>query len=296
MKSFGRIVTAMVTPMDEKGNVDYKKAVEVAKRFIAEGTTALILSGTTGESPTLTAEEKEKLFKTIKAAVDVPVIAGVGTNSTATSIENARRAAACGVDGLLAVVPYYNKPNQESLYAHFAALAEATPLPIMLYNVPGRTGVNMTAETSLALSKLPTITSLKEASGDLVQLAKVVRDADEEFAVYTGEDAQILPTMAIGGYGVVSVASQVVGKEIKEMIESYLAGQVEKAAKLHLKLVDICAKLFLTSNPVPLKAALNLMGVEVGETRLPLAPASPELVEVLRQELHTLGLLPEEAK
>ena len=293
MKSWGRIVTAMVTPMDRTGGVDYAKAAELARLFVAEGTTSLVVSGTTGESPTLNAQEKIKLFETVKKAVDVPVIAGVGTNSTASSIESARYAKESGVDGLLAVVPYYNKPNQESMYAHFAAIAEATSLPIMIYNVPGRTGVNLTADTSVRLSKIPNITALKEASGDLVQLAKVVRDADESFAVYTGEDSQILPTLAVGGYGVVSVASQVAGAEIKNMIECYLAGSVEEAARWHQKLINICEKLFMTSNPVPLKAALNLLGHEVGGTRLPLLSASPEVIQALRKELIALGRLTE---
>ena len=291
MKSWGRLITAMVTPMDGQGGVNYKKAAEIARRFVEEGTTALVVSGTTGESPTLSAAEKEKLFIAIKKAVDVPVIAGAGTNSTAASIENARRALDCGVDGLLAVVPYYNKPNQDSIYAHFAAFAQATPLPVMLYNVPGRTGTNMTAETSIALSQIPNITALKEASGDLVQLAKVVRDANADFAVYTGEDAQILPTLAVGGYGVVSVASQVVGREIQRMIESHLAGRAAEAAELHLKLVGIVEKLFMTANPIPIKAALNLMGLEVGCTRLPLAPPAPAVVRALREELTALNLI-----
>ncbi|MEL7601852.1 MAG: 4-hydroxy-tetrahydrodipicolinate synthase [Bacillota bacterium] len=294
MKSWGRIITAMVTPMGRAGEVNYDKAAEMARLFVSEGTTALVVSGTTGESPTLTAEEKERLFACVKKAVNVPIIAGVGTNSTAASIENARRAQEAGADALLAVVPYYNKPNQESMYAHFAALAQSTKLPIMLYNVPGRTGVNMTAETSIKLSRIPNITALKEASGDLVQLARVVKDTDDAFAVYTGEDAQILPTLAVGGYGVVSVASQVAGPEIKKMIDSHLAGRVQEAAEWHQKLIGICAKLFMTANPIPLKAALNLMGYDVGDTRLPLAPASNEVVEAMRMELAALGRRTEE--
>ncbi len=291
MKSWGRMITAMVTPMDSVGEVDYEKAAQIAKKFVEEGTTALVVSGTTGESPTLTAQEKEKLFVVVKKAVNVPVIAGVGSNSTASSIENAKRAEETGVDGLLAVVPYYNKPNQESLYAHFSAIAQSTSLPIMLYNVPGRTGVNMTADTSIQLSRIANITALKEASGDLTQLASVVQGAGDDFAVYTGEDAQILPTLAVGGYGVVSVASQVVGPQISQMIESYLSGRVQEAASLHLKLMGICAKLFMTSNPIPVKAALNLLGCNVGSTRLPLAPATQEVIQTLRDELISLGLL-----
>ncbi len=294
MKSWGRIITAMVTPMDHAGEVNYDKAAEMARLFVSEGTTALVVSGTTGESPTLTALEKERLFACVKKAVDVPVIAGVGTNSTAASIENARRAKEAGADALLAVVPYYNKPNQDSLYAHFAAIAASTDLPIMLYNVPGRTGINMTADTSIKLSKISNITALKEASGDLVQLAKVVKETDDTFAVFTGEDAQILPTLAVGGYGVVSVASQVAGPEIKKMIESYLAGNVKEAAEWHQKLIGICAKLFMTANPIPLKAALNLLGHNVGSTRLPLAAASAEVIDAMRMELVALGKLTEE--
>lgn len=294
MKSWGRIITAMVTPMDRAGEVNYDKAAEMARLFVSEGTTALVISGTTGESPTLTALEKERLFTCVKKAVDVPVIAGVGTNSTAASIENARRAKEAGADALLAVVPYYNKPNQESLYAHFAAIAASTDLPIMLYNVPGRTGINMTADTSVKLSKITNITALKEASGDLVQLAKVVKETDDTFAVFTGEDAQILPTLAVGGYGVVSVASQVAGPEIMKMIESYLAGNVKEAAEWHQKLIGICAKLFMTANPIPLKAALNLLGYDVGSTRLPLAAASAEVIDAMRMELVALGKLTEE--
>jgi len=197
--NWGRIITAMVTPMDAYGNINYDKALELAKLLIKEGSTALVINGTTGESPTVTTDEKLKLLSTIKSAVDVPVIAGVGTNSTAATIENAAAAEKTGVDGLLVVVPYYNKPNQESLYEHFAQVAKAIKLPIMMYNVPGRTGVNMTAKTSVALSKIPNISALKEASGDLNQLATVVRDAEEDFLVYTGEDAQILPVLAVGG-------------------------------------------------------------------------------------------------
>ncbi|HHZ01584.1 MAG TPA: 4-hydroxy-tetrahydrodipicolinate synthase [Tissierellia bacterium] len=291
MNNWGRIITAMVTPMDAEGNVNYDKAVELAKHLVEQGSTALVINGTTGESPTVTADEKEKLLSCIKKSVNVPIIAGVGTNSTAATIENAQRAEKVGVDGLLVVVPYYNKPNQQSLYEHFSAVAKATKLPIMLYNVPGRTGINMTAETSVALSKIPNIVALKEASGDLNQLATVVRDTDDDFYVYTGEDAQILPTLAVGGYGVVSVTAHVVCKEIKNMIDHYLNGNVQEAAKIHLKLIDVSEKLFMTANPIPVKAALNLLGMDVGITRLPLAAPSEDVIKAVKDSLTELGLL-----
>lgn len=289
--NWGRIITAMVTPMDKNGNVNYDKALEMAKYLIKEGNTALVINGTTGESPTVTQDEKLKLLSIVKGSVGVPVIAGVGTNSTAATIENALAAEKIGVDGLLAVVPYYNKPNQDSLYEHFRMLAEAVKLPIMLYNVPGRTGVNMTAKTSVALSKIPNIAALKEASGDLNQLASVVRDAEEGFLVYTGEDAQILPTLAVGGYGVVSVTAHVVCRDIKNMIESYLKGNIVEASKIHRKLIKITETMFMTANPIPVKAALNLLGMDVGITRMPLAAPSQDVIAALEDSMSELGLL-----
>lgn len=293
MNNWGRVITAMVTPMHSNGEINYDKAKELAKHLVLEGTTALVINGTTGESPTVTSEEKLKLLSCVKEAVNVPIIAGVGTNSTAATIENALQAEKLGMDGLLVVVPYYNKPNQESLYAHFSAVAQVTKLPIMLYNVPGRTGMNMTAETSVALSKIPNIVALKEASGNLTQLATVVRDAEDGFLVYTGEDAQILPTLAVGGYGVVSVVSHVVCNQVKSMIEDYLNGNVNEATAMHLKLIDICDKLFMTANPIPVKAALNILGLAVGNTRLPLSPPSDAVISTLEVAMSELGLLAE---
>lgn len=291
MNNWGRIITAMVTPMDSEGNINYDKAVELAKYLVNEGSTALVINGTTGESPTVTSDEKEKLLLSIKKSVDVPIIAGVGTNSTSSTIENAIRAEKVGVDGLLVVVPYYNKPNQKSIYEHFSTVAKATKLPIILYNVPGRTVINMTAETTVALSKISNIVALKEASGDLTQLARVVRDAEKGFLVYTGEDAQILPTLAVGGYGVVSVIAHVVCKEVKNMIENYLNGNINEARKIHLKLIDITEKMFMTANPVPVKAALNILGMDVGNTRLPLSAPSEDVINSLNESMTELGLL-----
>lgn len=293
MNNWGRIITAMVTPMYSNGEINYDKAAELAKRLEGEGSTALVINGTTGEAPTVTSEEKLNLLSCVRNAVDIPIIAGIGTNSTSATIENALKAEELGVDGLLAVVPYYNKPNQESIYAHFSAVARETKLPIMLYNVPGRTGANMTAETSAALSRIPNIVALKEASGNLTQLASVVRDAEEGFLVYTGEDAQILPTMAVGGYGVVSVASHVVCREIKDMINNYLNGNVGEAMKMHLRLIDIFEKLFMTANPIPVKAALNLLGLDVGITRLPLAAPGDAVINALKVAMSELEMIAE---
>lgn len=290
MNNWGRIITAMVTPMHEDGAINYERAAELAKHLVAQGSTALVINGTTGESPTVTSDEKLELLSCVKNAVSVPIIAGVGTNSTASTIENALHAEKLGVDGLLVVVPYYNKPNQESLYAHFLAVSQATKLPIILYNVPGRTGVNMTAETSVALSKIPNIVALKEASGNLTQLATVVRDAEGGFLVYTGEDSQILPTLAVGGYGVISVASHIVCSKIKYMIDNYLNGNVKEATNMHLKLIDINEKLFMTANPIPVKAALNLLGTDVGVTRLPLTAPNDIVIRDLKDAMSELGL------
>jgi 4-hydroxy-tetrahydrodipicolinate synthase len=291
MKSWGRVLVAMATPFNEQLEVDYEKAVALAKHLVKQGVTALVIAGTTGEAPTLTAEEKQRLFKVIKQAVDVPVIAGVGTNGTQATIKNAEDAEACGVDGLLVVVPYYNKPMQEGLYNHFKTVAEHTKLPIMLYNVPGRTSRNMDAETTIRLSKIPNITSMKEASGDLVQMTKIIRETDDDFVVYTGVDDIILPTLAIGGYGVVSVTGHVVAPQIKAMIDAYIRGEVQRAADIHQTLCAISQLLFIESNPTPVKAALNLLGIEVGSVRLPLSDVTDKTVNLLTEELKNLGIL-----
>lgn len=291
MKEWGRLITAMVTPFDEELNVDYNGAVKLAKKLIEEGTTALVVTGTTGEAPTLTRKEKNKLYKTIKENVDVPVIAGVGSNSTRETIENVRDAKDAGVDGLLVVTPYYNKPDQDSLYAHFEAIAKSTDLPIMLYNVPGRTACNMVAETVERLSKIENIKALKEASGDLVQFSEIVSRVDKDFLVYTGDDVLTLPTLSVGGYGVVSVSSHVVGREMKEMIDSFVGGDNKRAAEIHLKLLGVYNVLFVVANPIPVKAALNMMGVNVGGLRLPLTKAKKDIEEMIEIELKGLKLL-----
>ncbi|SHK09652.1 dihydrodipicolinate synthase [Geosporobacter subterraneus DSM 17957] len=291
MKAWGRLITAMVTPFDDHMEVDYTKAVKLAQKLVSEGTTALVVAGTTGESPTLLDEEKIMLFKTLKEKVEVPIIAGVGTNSTAATIENCKKALRCGVDGLLVVVPYYNKPNQESLYAHFEAVAKAVEAPLMLYNVPGRTGTNMLPETLGKLSKIENIVALKEASGNIAQLSEMIQKTDDEFLIFTGDDVLTLPSLSVGAYGVVSVAAQVVGKEMKAMIEAYLNGAIGEAAEMHLRLLNIFHNLFITTNPIPVKAALNMIGMKVGDPRLPLTAAQPSVKAEIQRTLRELNLV-----
>lgn len=291
MKDWGRLITAMVTPFDESLNVDYKRAVELAKKLVSEGITALVITGTTGEAPTLSREEANKLYVAIKKEVNVPIIAGVGTNSTATTIENAMGAKEAGADGLLVVTPYYNKPDQDSLYSHFEKVASSIDLPIMLYNVPGRTACNLLPETVEKLSKIENIVALKEASGNIVQFSEIVKRVDKDFPIYTGDDVLTLPTLSVGGYGVVSVAAHIVGKDMKEMIDSFLQGDNKNATDIHLKLLNIYGTLFIVANPIPVKAALNMMGIMVGEPRLPLTKAKPDILEKIESDLKILEFI-----
>lgn len=289
MINWGRLITAMATPFDENLNVDYKKAVSLAKKLTNEGNTALVLTGTTGEAPTLTSEEKTNIYKVVKENVDVPIIAGVGTNSTKDTIENAKKAKEIGVDGLLIVTPYYNKPDQDSLYCHFKAIAEEIDLPIMLYNVPGRTGCNMLPETVEKLAQIENIVALKEAGGNIVQFAEIINRVPDDFLIYSGDDSMTLPAMAVGAYGVVSVAAHIVGAEMKEMIDAFVIKDTETAKDIHLKLLDVFKNLFIIANPIPVKAALNMIGTDVGGVRLPLTEAREKVLKVLKKDLEELG-------
>lgn len=291
MEKWGRLITAMVTPFDSKLNIDYNMAVSLAKRLVREGSTALVISGTTGEAPTLKRDEKLKLYEVIKENIDVPIIAGVGTNSTRDTIINAQEAIKSGVDGLLIVTPYYNKPDQNSLYSHFSEVAKSVDSPIMLYNVPGRTGCNMLPTTVERLSKIDNIVAVKEASGNIVQLSEIVKIKPENFIVYTGDDVLTLPSMSVGAYGVVSVSSHIVGKEMKEMIDAFVDNDTVKAMELHLKLLNIFQKLFIVANPIPVKAALNMIGDNVGKVRLPLTDANHHVLEKIREELEILEII-----
>ncbi len=273
MAEIGRLLTAMVTPFDDQGEVDYAQARRLAQALLDSGSDGVVVSGTTGEAPTLTHEEKLRLFAEVKDAVDGRgvVIAGTGTYSTAESIELSREAGQRGVDGLLLTVPYYNRPTQEGLYRHFEAIARSISLPCIMYNIPGRTGTNMTAETTLRLSKVPNIVGVKEASGNLDQIARIVDGAGEGFRVWSGNDGDTLLILAVGGYGVICVLSHLTGLQMKQLIESYLAGRVDEAAKLHRRLLTLNnALMTLASNPIPIKYALNQIGFRAGAPRLPL--------------------------
>ncbi|WP_284140005.1 MULTISPECIES: 4-hydroxy-tetrahydrodipicolinate synthase [unclassified Virgibacillus] len=275
---FGKVLTAMVTPFNEKGDIDFDQTTRLVDHLIENGTDGLVVAGTTGESPTLSTDEKVALFKHVVAAANkrVPVIAGTGSNNTATSIALTKQAEACGVDGIMLVAPYYNKPNQKGLEAHFSAIAKETTLPIMLYNIPGRSVVKMNAETIISLSNIDNIVSVKEASGDLDQAAEIIEQTSDDFTVYSGDDGLTLPMLAIGADGIVSVASHIVGKEMQAMIAAYEAGNVQEAASLHRRLLPIMNSLFQAPSPVPVKEALRLRGINVGSVRLPLVPLTDQ--------------------
>lgn len=291
-KYFGSLITAMVTPFDENLKVDYNQVAELAKHLSDTGSDSLVLSGTTGESPTLSADEKISICRTALEAVQgkVKIIAGTGGNSTRETIELSKEAEKAGVDGIMLVVPYYNKPPQEGLYRHFRSVAEAISLPVMLYNVPGRTAVNLTAETTLKLAEIENIIAIKEASGDLEQITYICAGAPEGFSIYCGDDSLTLPVLSVGGVGVVSITSHLVGLEIKQMIESYITGETEKAAKIHQKLLPLFNGLFVMANPIPVKAALNLTGWKVGKPRLPLCPLTEKLTADLKELLRVYNL------
>lgn len=292
-KHWGAVITAMVTPFDGKGAVNYQAAVELALFLAENGSSAVVLSGTTGESPVLSTGEKLELFRTLSAAAgrDLKIIAGTGSNSTAASVKLTEQAAEAGVDGIMLVTPYYNKPTQEGLYQHFKAIASATNLPVLLYNVPGRTGVNMSAGTTLRLAEIENIVAVKEASADLEQITAICRSAPEGFVVYSGDDSMTLPLLSVGAVGVVSVASHLVGKQIAAMVEHFTHGRVAEAARLHQHLLPIFKGLFMTTSPIPVKAALNMTGINVGLPRLPLVPIEEKLEQQLRELLREYRLL-----
>jgi 4-hydroxy-tetrahydrodipicolinate synthase len=277
----------MVTPFDEKGDVDFEQAKKLAHALLDSGSDGVVLSGTTGESPTLTTEEKMRLFSEVKQSVGNKgvVIAGTGTYSTAESIELSQEAEKQGVDGLLLVVPYYNKPPQEGIYQHFKAIAGKTSLPCIVYNIIGRTGVNMTDETTIRLSQIDNIIGTKEASGDMNQIARIIQGASPGFKVWSGDDNQTFLIMSMGGYGVVSVVSHLVGNQIKHMMGLLLEGDIEGAAAEHRRLLPIFLGMFTESNPIPVKYAVNHVGLKVGGPRLPLVPPSEKAVAQIEKLL-----------
>ncbi len=284
----------MITPFDANGLVDYVVAEKLAAHLADNGSDALVVCGTTGESPVLTWDDEYELFKVVQQAVrgKAKVIAGTGSNSTREAIAATEKAAKLGLDGSLQVVPYYNKPPQEGLYQHFKAIAASAPeLPIMLYNIPGRTGQNLQVDTIKRLAEVPNIVAIKEASGSLDHASEIRRVTPTEFAIYSGDDSLTLPLLAVGGSGVVSVASHLVGSHLQQMIQAFTAGQPQEALQIHLRLLPLFKALFLTTNPIPVKAALALQGWQVGTPRLPLVELSPELAATLKLVMADLSLV-----
>jgi 4-hydroxy-tetrahydrodipicolinate synthase len=287
----------MVTPFSEDGSVDYAVAEQLADYLVSHGSDGLVVCGTTGESPTLSWQEEYQLYKTVREAVAgrAKVIAGTGSNSTSEAIEATRHAGELGLDGSLQVVPYYNKPSQEGLYQHFSQIAAAVPdLPIMLYNVPGRTSCNLAVETMSRLAEISNIVAIKEASGSLDQASQIRCHTPADFGIYSGDDSLTLPVLAVGGCGVVSVASHLVGPQIQSMVQAYEAGKPRLATKIHLQLLPLFKVLFVTSNPVPLKVALAKRGWPVGNVRSPLCmpdeTVCAAILDVL-QQLSEQGVL-----
>lgn len=274
MVLFGRVSTAMVTPFDSKGHIDFAKTTLLINYLIENGSDSLVIAGTTGESPTLSKEEKIALFQHVVKVVDkrVPVIAGTGSNNTYATIELTKKAEEIGVDAVMIVAPYYNKPNQEGLYQHFKAAAEATTLPVMVYNIPGRSVVNISPETIIRLSKIDNIVAVKEASGNLNAMTAIISGTDDDFLLYSGDDGLTIPVLSIGGVGIVSVASHVIGNEMQDMVSAFVNGDVQGAAKKHQQLLPLMEGLFKAPSPAPVKTALQIKGLDVGSVRLPLVP------------------------
>ena len=291
---FGRMIPAMVTPFDENRELDLKRAQELARRLVEGGADSLIINGTTGESPTVFYPQKIELFKAIVSEIDgqVPVIANVGDNCTQDTVDFAREVEQLGVDGFMLVVPYYNKPPQEGLYQHFTTIANAVELPIILYNIPGRCSVNMTAETTLRIAnECDNVIAVKEASGDMDQVKAIVDGAKEGFSVYSGDDSATYQIMQLGGVGVISTIGNVAPARMKEIVDLCAAGEWEKSAEANERLLPLMKGLFATANPILVKEALKLIGFPVGGVRLPLVDATPEQSAALEQVMREVGVL-----
>lgn len=291
---FGRMITAMVTPFDENLDLDLKQARALARRLVDGGTDALVINGTTGESPTVFYPQKMKLFEAVVAEVggEVPIIANVGDNCTADTVDFAQDVQKLGVDAFMLVVPYYNKPPQEGLYQHFKTIAESVDLPCILYNIPGRCVINMTAETTLRLANdVENIVAIKEASGNLEQVAAIIKDAPCGFDVYSGDDSLTYDMMKLGAAGVISTAGNVAPARMKEITDLCAAGKFDEAKKAHDAFLPLMDELFVTANPIMVKEALNLVGFPVGGVRLPLVPATEEQSAHLAQVMKEVGVL-----
>ena len=290
---FGQILTAMVTPFTSKGEVDYELAIKLSNYLIENGSDGIVLCGTTGESPTLTWKEQHDLFIAIKSSLNssAKIIVGTGSNSTEEAIKATQKAYKFGADGALVVVPYYNKPPQDGLYEHFKLIANSSPnLPLMLYNIPGRTSCNLLPETVKKLMKCSNIISIKAASGRIEEVTELRALCGPEFAIYSGDDSLLLPMLSLGAVGVVSVASHIVGLQLKEMIVSFHNGSVSKALDIHEKLQPLFNALFETTNPIPIKATLELLGWKVGSPRTPLVKLNKEKTDNLNEIIKNLSL------
>ncbi len=290
---FGRILTAMVTPFNRDLSVNFDLAGKLARRLIQSGSDGLVIAGTTGESPTLTKEEKIRLFKVVVEEVggEAPVIANTGGNSTAESINLTQAAQKVGIDGVMLVAPYYNKPSQEGMFEHFKSVAESTDLPIIIYNIPGRTSVNLLPRTIANLAEIGNIVAIKESSGNMDQISELRMSLPDRFSIYSGDDSLTLPILSLGGKGVISVASHLVGERMQEMVNAFISGNVTLAKNIHLGLYPFFKCIFITTNPVPIKCALNMAGWPVGAPRLPLVETNQQEKEFIRGLMDSMELL-----
>ncbi|MDF2927828.1 4-hydroxy-tetrahydrodipicolinate synthase [Anaerospora sp.] len=293
MRDFGRILTAMVTPFNPDQSVNYAAAAQLAQYLVANGSDGVVVAGSTGESATLSKEEKLRLFATVLDAIgdQATVIAGTGSNDTRASIALTQEAEKLGVHGAMLVGPYYNKPTQEGYYQHFKSIADASALPFIVYNVPGRTSSNILPQTIARLTACKNIVAVKEASGSLDQVSEIIRITPPEFLVYSGDDGLTLPVLAVGGTGVISVAGHIVGKKMKEMITAFFLGDLAKAQAIHLELHPFFRAIFITTNPIPIKTAVNVIGLNAGPLRLPMVAATENELEHIKQAMRDVGAL-----
>lgn len=292
---FGRLLTAMVTPFNADGSINYAAGADFADWLLANGSDGLVVEGSTGEAATMDMDEKVKFMQTIVARVNgrAKIVAGAGTNCTASTIELVKKMEACGVDGVLVVGPYYNKPTQEGYYQHFAAVAKATKLPIIVYNVPGRTGGNIAPETVARLAAdFSNIVAIKEAAGNVAQTAELYRVLPEDFSIYSGDDGLILPFLSVGACGLISVLANVNGNILQQLMQAYSEGRVKDAADLNKVMVPLAKAMFIESNPIPIKAAVTkVTGIEAGAPRLPLTPISAAAEAKLDAALKAAGMI-----
>lgn len=279
MTTWGRLLTAMITPYDKDGNVDYGRSGRLAKHLLDNGSDGLVLWGTTAESPVLSTQEKENLFVAVKEEIENagPLIVATGTNDTRQSVEQTINAQKLGADGVMVVVPYYNKPSQKGLYEHYKAVAESTDLPVMIYNIPGRSGTAIEVETTARLAELPNIVAIKESAGDVLKVTELRQTIANDFLIYSGDDALTLPMLSLGAHGIISVASHIASRPLKEMIEAFVAGDVQQAMERHEMLMPLFDALGFDVNPVPVKTMLDSLGFPTGGFRLPLTASEADV-------------------